>query len=107
MKHTFNVIIYDINKKTVVPYDVIPYFVYSWNKDSLKSKVSNKEMFKTWVEKTSKYNYWARCEYEILIAPWPYIEEKDKMVKIDVHHQLIHNLDILVDILIDELELKI
>lgn len=104
---TFNVLEYNFNFKKVESCDVIPYFVRHWKEDKyLKKKVVDKATFKEWVISTSQYQFWSRCEYEFLIAPWPYNEEKDRMEKIDVHFQIMQNIDILVDILIEEFKLK-
>lgn len=105
---TFNVLLYDWNSKEVIPYDVIPYFVSRWKVNkSNKKNITDRESFKKWVESNSAYTFWSRCEYEFLIAPWPYNKDKDEMKKIDIHFQIMQNLDILVDLLIDELKLKL
>lgn len=104
---TFNVLEYNFNSKKVESYDVIPYFIRRWKTDKhLKKNVVDKATFKNWVISTSQYQFWSRCEYEFLIAPWPYNKEKDTMEKIDVHYQLMQNIDILIDILIEEFKLK-
>ena len=78
--------------------------------------------------------FWARCEYEFLIAPWPfgckqmYDDLKiflpvynigdlghdikfcniitRSMEKIDIHEQLMMNIDLIVDILKEEFKIK-
>ena len=124
----FNVIEFDINSMKHKSYDVVPYFTNIWNDkkwDSFeKSKVKTKEDFKQWVIRASHYQFWARCEYECLIAPWPLgsyrIKEKLKeidmtkidenfiditnaftldMDKIDVYEQIMMNIDIVTEIL--------
>jgi hypothetical protein len=142
MKESFNVLIYKNGK--VEQYDVLPYFRNSWkekyNKEE-KDKIKNarheskrKQLFKEWVIGRSKYMFWARCEYETLLASWPFgsyrfkNEMKDflknpinlddhtqclnfeniiiaDMQKIDVHQQVMMNIDIVVNILYKDFKL--
>lgn len=132
---TFKVLLYDNNK--IEHYDVLPYFRNCWKekyqkkeKQEIKESKS-KELLKKWIIDRSRYMYWARCEYECLIAHWPFgsyrivgdlkkffasefnIEEIDDrikfyniimqdMYKIDVHEQIMMNIDIITDILAEE-----
>lgn len=108
----FNVLLYDDSRKQATPYDVVPYFVREWNNtrhDAFgKSKVKTKAEFKTWVQHESQYEFWGRCQFEFLMAPWTYRIEtlEDELYKIDIHEQIMLNIDILVDILIKELKLN-
>lgn len=133
----FNVLLYDFNSKKVEHYDVLPYFRRNWNDKKLdnfqKSKVKSKSDLKNWIERASSYTYWARCEYEFLIASWPFgsyrmnqdlkefltpefnIDDYESRIKIqniiirdmdkiDVHSQIMMNIDIITDILYKEFE---
>ena len=139
---TFKVLIYKNGK--VEHYDILPYFRDSWKekynkeeKDKIKAAKYDsrrKQLFKDWVIGRSKYMFWARCEWEMLIGSWPYgskrINDKMKefmsenrnlddyhdnivfdniitadMEKIDVHEQIMMNIDTIVDILYMELKL--
>lgn len=127
----FNVIEYNFNTKKVQAYNVIPYFVDTWNNKKHnfnKKDVNNKEDLKEWVIRTSSYMFRARCQYECLIAPWPFGSKStndklkefltkefniddysqnidfyniitDDMEKIDVHQQIMMNIDVIVEIL--------
>ena len=68
----FNVIVYNINGKNFESYDIIPYLVSRYNKTKKKKPVTFEE-FKEFVKDESRYQWWARCEYEIILSPWPYI----------------------------------
>lgn len=135
---SFNVIEYDTFGKGVKYYDVIPYFENCWNDKKFnfnKKEVKDKESLKQWIERASRYNFWARCEYECLIASWPFGSKamfnslkdvlnsdfdfdsyKDTiklcntitsdMQKIDVHEQIMMNIDIITDMLYDYFEIK-
>lgn len=142
MKASFNVLIYKNGK--VEQYDVLPYFRNSWKekynkeeKDKIKAAKYNakrKELFKQWVRGRSCYMFWARCEWEMLLASWPFgsyrfrnemkeflknhvnLDDNTQclnfeniiiadMHKIDVHRQIEMNINIIVDILYKEFKL--
>ena len=75
----FNVLRRDFNKKRPTFYDVLPYFrrewkerPYNWNEDNKEVLVKTKEELKKWIKDRSQYQFWSRCEYEFLIAKWPF-----------------------------------
>lgn len=95
----FNVIIYDFNASKFKPYDVIPYFVKTYNEYVEKSNDLDDDYFKVpktfdefkkFVESRSHYQFWARCEYEIILVDWPNGSKREKW---DVHQQIMMNLD--------------
>lgn len=134
----FNVLLRDFNKKKPTFYDVLPYFrreweehPYNWDKDYKDIPVKTKEELKKWIKSRSQYQFWSRCEYEFLIAKWPFggrqlTEDMGKFIAtnpdlkdhktnidmcniitkdmdvIDVHEQIMMNIDIVTDILYDE-----
>jgi hypothetical protein len=134
----FNVLLRDFNKKKPTFYDVLPYFrreweegPYNWDKDYKEVPVKTKEELKKWIKERSQYQFWSRCEYEFLIAKWPFggwklTEDMEKFITtnpnlkdhktnidmcniitkdmdvIDVHEQIMMNIDIVTDILYDE-----
>lgn len=105
----FNVISYDWNQKKPIEYDVIPTFVDFWKDKRFDAKkVKTYDEFKEWVKNASMYHFWSRCEYECMIAPWPYkLDSIEKeMKKIDIHQQLEMNFDLVVDVLAKELKLS-
>jgi hypothetical protein len=111
LKKIFNVLEYDFNSRNISYYDVLPYFRRCWNAKDFnfeKDEVKDRNTLSIWIKRTSHYNFWARCEYEFLMAPWPYREDKliDDMKKIDVHEQIMMNIDIITDILFDEFNIN-
>lgn len=128
----FNVIEYDWTKRTKSEYDVLPYFRRVWNDKKFnfdKNEVKTKEDLKKWIMRASHYQYWARCEYEFLIAPWPFGSKKmldelqkieikqensieisniiiEDMYKIDIHEQIMMNIDIITEILSKEFKIN-
>lgn len=135
MKAIFNVLNYNGFNNKIEQYDVLPYFRNSWKNKSFDAKqVKSKSDLKQWIESASRYMYWARCEYEFLMASWPfgsksmYGEVKEffktpkdlddystridfdnivirDMSKIDIHEQIMMNIDIIVEILYKEFNL--
>lgn len=105
-KDKFNVMLMDFTNKKIIPYDVLPYFRSVWKDKKWdafdKSKVKTKTDLKEWIKDASRYMYWARCEYEFVIGPWPYKEIEKELKKIDVHEQLMFNIDLITDILYKE-----
>lgn len=134
----FKVLLMDINKKTYEEYDILPYFRREWKIRSFgrdekykKIPVTTKPQLMEWVDTFAKYQFWSRCQYEFLMAQWPFCtrkinddirhyvkvnpdanNEKDDiqlcniiikdMVKIDVYEQIRMNIDVIVDILYEE-----
>lgn len=129
----FNVLNYDFNK--IEKYDVLPYFRNEWkNRTSQSQNIKSKDELKKWIEDKSRYMYWSRCEYEFLMASWPFgslkmhneIKEFFKkpqdlddystiidfdnivirdMQKIDIHTQIMMNIDVITNILYEEFKL--
>lgn len=135
MKETFKVLNYNGFNQQIEQYDVLPYFRNSWKNRSFDViQVKTKSDLKMWIESASRYMYWARCEYEFLMASWPfgsknmYNEVKEffktpkdlddcstridfdnivirDMQKIDIHEQIMMNIDIITEILYKEFKL--
>ena len=138
MNKEFKVLLMDINKNTYEEYDILPYFRREWtirpfgrDEKYKKIPVTTKPQLREWVDVFAKYQFWSRCEYEFLMAQWPFCtrkinddirhyvkvnpdanNEKDDiqlcniiikdMVKIDVYEQIRMNIDVIVDILYEE-----
>lgn len=110
-KFQFNVLEYNWNRRENVAYDVMPYFRNNWKSKNFnfdKDKVKDRKTLKEWIERCSRYMFWARCEYEFLMAPWPYRDDtlKDDMKKIDVHEQIMMNIDVITELLFNEFKLN-
>ena len=127
----FYVLNEDINTHKFEAYDVMPYFVREYEDIKPKSKRPKTfGEFRQFVEGKSLYRYWARCEYEILLGSWPFGSHKmhtqikeflatnpdldsiggrikfdniimRDMEKIDVHKQIMMNIDIVTKVLMD------
>lgn len=94
----FYVIIYDTNRKEFIPYDIIPYLEECYYE--MKDRPSTLEEFKIFIKRYSTYQWWSRCEYEIILSDWP---NKSQEKKIDVHSQVLLNLDTIAEILMKDI----
>ena len=134
MVQVFNVLWLNFSTKKVEYYDVLPYFRDCWKdkcyKDEVKA-IKSFDQLKEWIIGKSRYMYWARCQYEFLIASWPFGGKRLKddmkllltpefniddynqclkfentiikdMNKIDIHYQIMMNIDIVVNLLNNE-----
>lgn len=91
--NNFYVINYNINKREFVKYDIIPYLLNRY--EELKDKPKDFEEFKSHILKWSRYHWWARCEYEILLVDWPCKQITEKW---DIHKQVEMNIDVITNI---------
>jgi len=93
----FNVITYDPNHKEFVSYDVIPYFIKAYKEREQKNYYpvpKTYDEFKKFVIDEGHYQFWGRCEYEIILVDWP-CQKVEK--KIDVWDQIKMNLDLITE----------
>ena len=107
-KRKFYVLTWDFNSDKIEHYDVLPYFRNMLEERIEKNKNDEDDYFKVpksfdefkkFVEDESLYQFWSRCEYEMIIHGWP-VRKND--YKIDVHEQIMMNLDVISGILFDE-----
>lgn len=92
----FYVIIGNYNKKTFEPYNVMPYLVDRYKQKKTKDRPKTFEEFKKFVQSESMYQWWSRCEYEIIISDWPASGVEEKW---DIHKQVMMNLDLITKVL--------
>ena len=97
-KRTFNVLRWDFNGDRLVHYDVLP-FLRRCLEERKKRLPCTWEELKEVVKVESQYQFWGRCEYEMLLTGWP-VGKND--YKLDVHEQIMMNIDTVTDILWEE-----
>lgn len=103
----YNCLWQDFNSRKFEGYDVMPYFIREWesikknakpySEDNYRGRPQTKDELKDWLLHKSRYMYWSRCEYEIIVAGWP---NTDNQAKIDIHDQVEMNIDVVLDIFI-------
>ena len=99
----FKVIVDNVNTKKFEFYDVMPYFIRCYDDTKKANRPKTYEEFKAFVESNSAYMYLGRCEWELVLKPW--VGHSNER-KVDVHWQLMHNLDLATSILMLNLGLK-
>ena len=106
----FNVINYNCNAKRFETYDVIPHLVDEYNR--LKGdKVMQRhnplpvtfDEFKKFVKDESMYQWWGRCEYEIILVDWPSQTIDEKW---DIYEQIMMNLDLVTELVMESVKAK-
>jgi hypothetical protein len=70
-----------------------------FRKAKKNDKPKSFDEFKEFVKSNSMYMYWSRCEYEIILKAWV---SKTKEKKIDVHTQIMNNIDVVTTILMQK-----
>ena len=73
----FNVICYDINRRTFIKYDIMPYLLSKYKNLKKKDRPKEFDECKDFIKKKSQYQWWSRCEYEIIISEWPVEKYKE------------------------------
>lgn len=91
----FNAIIYNFNKREFEYYDIMPYLVYRYKESREKPKTHDD--FVKFVDEWCMYQFWSRCEYELVLTPWPSNPDVEK--KVDVYWQIKPNIDVVADLL--------
>ena len=99
----FNVLIFNFNSRKVQSYNIIPYLIECYKRKPKSKRPSTFEEFKEFIIKESRYQWWSRCQYEIVITGFPIQNESEK---IDVYYQVMMNLDIIIKLLIEEVSNK-
>ena len=102
----FYVINENFNAHKFEPYDVMPYLIeqYKETKKTKRRKTPETfEEFKEFVDNWSHYQFWSRCEYEIVLSPFI---SRTKDEKIDVCWQIMMNIDIVTRILMENVLTK-
>ena len=117
----FNVLTWDFNGDKLEHYDVLPYFRQEYQERKKKAKgkriqkilaenpdmkkyygvPANRDEMRKFIEGESLYMFWARCEWEMIVHGWP-VRKND--YKLDVHEQVMMNIDTITDILWEEVE---
>ena len=99
----FNAIVYDINREKFVSYDIMPYLRDSYQKLKKIDRPKTYDEIKKFVDSELMYQFWSRCEYEIIVSDWP---PSGVTKKIDVYWQCKMNLDLITRLLIEDLGIK-
>lgn len=98
---SFFVINYNVNRHAFEPYNIMPHLMREYSREHKKSKDIDFESAKKFILSTSKYVWWSRCEYEIVLSDWPTQKYSEKW---DVHEQIEMNIDAITNIFIENIK---
>ena len=85
---------YDFNAQKIIKWNIFEHAGFAKEvKDLLKSDITKEELSEK-MKRELLYYMWAKCEYEVVLAPWT---GKADDVKIDVYDQITMNWDRFVD----------
>ena len=87
----YKVISWDFNHDDIEYYDIMPFLIDSYKKIK-KNKPKTFDEIKEFIINESRYRFWSRCEYEVIITGWP---KQKREVKIDIFNQIMENIDII------------
>lgn len=102
-KKSFNVMNWDFNSDSLVQYDVLPYFRECYKELNKNKRPVTVDEWKEFVKSKGMYQYWGRCEYEMIVTGWP---QQKREIKIDVWQQIEMNIEVIVNILMEEFSNK-
>lgn len=61
------------------------------------------EEFKKYITNQSMYQFWAGCEYEIILMDWPCQQKTEKW---DIHEQIMMNIDLVTKVFMENIKNK-
>ena len=97
----YNVLIQDFNSRKFVPYDIFPYLHRQYNKR--EQKPLTLQEYKDFILSEARCQWWARCEYEIIVAGWP---NTTNSKKIDVYDQIELNIDAITTLFMEYVDIN-
>lgn len=102
--NTFKVLCWNIMKDEHEFYDVLPYFQREIENLIRKRRIRKKDITRDWLKdfvmKEAKYQFWSRCEYEIIVSGWPMHNNQEKL---DVYDQIEANFDTVTNLLYENI----
>lgn len=103
----YKVITWNFNTDRVEHYDIMPYLYRRLEEKKKKRQITLKDLtlerLKEFIDTESKYQFWARCQYEVILSSWPPIENGHEH-KMDVYEQIHMNLDNIAKLMYDDLQ---
>ena len=94
MKRTikpYKVISWNFNKDDIEYYDIMPFLTDSYKRIK-KNKPKTFDEIKEFIINESRYRFWSRCEYEVIVTGWP---KQNREIKIDIFDQINENIDVI------------
>ena len=99
----------DFNRNRLEQVNIFSYVTPEKIRNGIKERnIKTKDKFKEFLKGQFMYYFWAKCEHEVVINSFPYLEDEkvgDNGIKIDIWYQIEPNLDLIVDYVIYKLGL--
>ena len=103
----YKVITWNFNTDRIEHYDIMPYLYRRLEEKRKKRQIALKDLtlerLKEFIDIESKYQFWARCQYEVILSSWP-LKENGHKHKMDVYEQIHMNLDNIAKLMYDDLQ---
>ena len=93
----WNVIQYNFNHKKIETRNIFDHGRFREEVDQLLHKKMDKKTFAEELDRSLRYYFWCKSEYEILISPW--IGDETAEQKVDIYWQIKNNWKLFVDYL--------
>jgi len=106
VKLEYYVIRVDSNTNQIKRYNIFYNgFIDELSKRMKRDNIDNKDKLKDYLKRWAMYNYWSKCECEILVGSLFKYKEED-LEKIDIWYQIEKNLDMITDYVINKCQIK-
>lgn len=102
----FYVINFDVNKRKFIHYNIMDYLIRCYEEARKKDRPTTFEELKEFVDRKSKYMYWSRAEYEIILCPWMGDSEEESK-KVDIYWQILPNIDTITQMLMENVGVSV
>lgn len=103
----YRVITWNFSTDRVEHYDIMPYLYRRLEEKRKRKQIVLRDLtlerLKEFIDNESKYQFWARCEYEVILSSWP-PRENGRKHKMDVYEQIHMNLDNIAKLMYDDLQ---
>lgn len=91
----WNVYVYSFNSRQIVTFNIFDHERFKNDVLKIPKKIGfgDFNLFKEQLRRELMYYYWCKCEWEIIISPWP-THDNDPEIKVDAYSQVMLNFDI-------------
>ena len=93
----WNVFYYNSNSKKIEHFNIFDHWRFREGVEKALKKSKSREELEKKVKSELFYFFASKCEWEVLITPWP--KREDETIKVDVYWQVINNFDRFIDYL--------
>lgn len=97
MHMKWNVFYYNINKRKIEIFNIFDHYSFDKEIKEFLLTITDKEEFSNKAKLSLLYYFWAKAEWEVIIAPWVGGDREKDAIKIDVYTQVMNNWDIFID----------